>query len=44
MLIRELRSAVDGLLDSKLADPGFDLAGSPATAAMHGLLETDGFD
>ena len=44
VLIRELRSAVDGLLDSKLADPGFDLAGSPATAAMHGLLETDGFD
>lgn len=44
VLIRELRSAVDGLLDSKLASPGFDLAGSPATAAMHRLLETDGFD
>ena len=44
VLIRELRSAADGLLESKLADPGLDLAGSPATAAMHGLLETDGFD
>ena len=44
VLVRELRSAVDGLLDSKLENPSFDLAGSPATQAMHRLLETDGFD
>ncbi|KAK9846310.1 hypothetical protein WJX81_001334 [Elliptochloris bilobata] len=43
VLVRELRQEVDRLLLQKVERPGLDLAHSPAVAAMHNLLATDGF-